>query len=76
MGQRAAIYARVSTADQCCERQIAELNRVPCDVMHALLAKMRSPQCDGDAALNIAEWMAARLDGTKPDETATEEMER
>ena len=25
MGQRAAIYARVSTADQCCERQIAEL---------------------------------------------------
>ena len=26
MGQRAAIYARVSTADQCCERQIAELS--------------------------------------------------
>ena len=25
MGQRAAIYARVSTADQSCERQIAEL---------------------------------------------------
>ena len=25
LGQRAAIYARVSTADQCCERQIAEL---------------------------------------------------
>ena len=25
MGQRAAIYARVSTTDQCCERQIAEL---------------------------------------------------
>lgn len=25
MGQRAAIYARVSTSDQCCERQIAEL---------------------------------------------------
>ena len=25
MGQRAAIYARVSTADQCCERQVAEL---------------------------------------------------
>ena len=24
MGQRAAIYARVSTADQCCERQVAE----------------------------------------------------
>ena len=26
LGQRAAIYARVSTADQCCERQIAELS--------------------------------------------------
>ena len=26
MGQRAAIYARVSTADQSCERQIAELS--------------------------------------------------
>ena len=26
MGQRAAIYARVSTGDQCCERQIAELS--------------------------------------------------
>ena len=25
MGQRAAIYARVSTADQCCERQVGEL---------------------------------------------------
>ena len=25
MGQRAVIYARVSTADQSCERQIAEL---------------------------------------------------
>ena len=25
MGQRTAIYARVSTADQCCERQIGEL---------------------------------------------------
>ena len=25
MGQRAAIYARVSTIDQSCERQIAEL---------------------------------------------------
>ena len=25
LGQRAAIYARVSTADQCCEWQIAEL---------------------------------------------------
>lgn len=25
MGQRAAIYARVSTSDQCCERQTAEL---------------------------------------------------
>ena len=26
LGQRAAIYARVSTGDQCCERQIAELS--------------------------------------------------
>ena len=25
LGQRAAIYARVSTADQCCERQNSEL---------------------------------------------------
>ncbi len=25
MGQRAAIYARVSTSDQSCERQVAEL---------------------------------------------------
>lgn len=26
MGQHAAIYARVSTSDQCCERQLAELS--------------------------------------------------
>ena len=25
LGQRAAIYARVSTSDQSCERQVAEL---------------------------------------------------
>lgn len=34
------------------------------DVMHALLAKMRARECDGEAALTIAEWMVARLEPT------------
>ena len=39
------------------------------DVYAAVLAKLRSQQCDGSQALDIANWFVARLEGApKPSE--------